>query len=131
MKSDRCPHCGKSISLADWLREQSRTLWTTAELVARYGRSEEFIGKEMKRLGMAVRHMRIGPRSKRGYKVAVYLVRASAFKQATPQDIRRALARERFTESRAYETLASAASTAPAARDVLARLAVRLESEHV
>jgi len=133
-----CKECGQHLPLDRWLRTQNRTLWTTAELVERYGWEDSAIGRELKRLGFKMKPMRVGQRGKRGYKVAVYMVRKSpafaseaSFLNAKPQDVRRALSHERFTESQAYKTLSTAAATVPAARDALARFAVTLDSDHM
>jgi hypothetical protein len=102
IKIDRCPHCGKSIlPLADWLRSQRRTLWTTAELVARYGGSEEYIGKELKRLGFAKRSIRHRLRDRSlTKKRAVYCVREMPnFATASPRQIRRRIASEHYEET--------------------------------
>ena len=83
MKSDhQCPHCGQRLPLGAWLRTQTRTLWTTAELVGRYGSSEEYIGKEMARLGFTKRSMRHRlPGGNLSKKRALYCVKPESFAQ--------------------------------------------------
>lgn len=115
MKTDRCPHCGQRLPLAAWLRDQTRTLWTTAELVARYGGSAEHIGKELKRLGCETQRIRQRlPNGSLSKKRALYCVRPEyfpAFKKATPSQLRSWLARELSAEAdlhlvrTAYEVL--------------------------
>ncbi len=80
---------------------QARTLWTTAELVARYGGSEEFIGKEMARLGFAKRSIRQRLRDRSlSKKRAVYCVRPMPdFATATPSQLRSWLGRELYVEA--------------------------------
>jgi hypothetical protein len=97
----QCPHCGQRLPLAAWLRGQSRTLWTTAELVARYGGSEEYIGKEMRHLGFAKRSIRQRLEGRKmSKKRAVYCVRPMPdFATATPQQIRYRIAAEHYEET--------------------------------
>ena len=130
-----CKECGQDFPLGLWLAQNPhRTLWTTVELVSRYGSGESALGREMSRLGAAVhKPMRVGPRGKRGYKSVVYFLAqptslklafasAASFLNAKLQVVRQALLRERFAESYAR---------VPAARDAFARLAVTIESQHV
>jgi hypothetical protein len=138
---DRCPHCGQRLPLAAWLRTQGRTLWTTAELVARYGGSEEYIGKEMSRLRFAKRSMRHRlPGGNLSKKRALYCVKPESFaqfKKATPSQLRSWLQRERYSETRAraqaeaYSIMAEAyadKTIPPIVKDRLARAAAALES---
>jgi len=103
MKSDRCPHCGQHLPLRSWLRSQTRTLWTTAELVACYGGSAEHIGKELKRLGFEMQRIRQRlPDGRLSKKRALYCVKPEAltqFKRATPSQLRSWLLREHYEET--------------------------------
>lgn len=100
-----CPHCGQVLPLEAWLRTNARTLWTTAELIAQYGGSPATLGRELKRLGFAVRSIRHRrPDKSFTKKRAIYCVKPEsfpAFKKATPRQIRRWLSNEQFKEKQA------------------------------
>ena len=82
------------------------------ELAAQYGGSPVAIGKEMKRLGYAARHIRLRREDRTlTKKRALYCVRVdAAFTHATPTQLRMWLAREHYAEAsqRAAATVASA-----------------------
>jgi hypothetical protein len=110
MKIDRCPHCGQRLPLDRWLRTQQRTLWTTAELVDRYGGSEECIGRELKRLGCRMKSIRQRLANGRlSKKRALYCVKPESFARfdsATSSQLRYWLASEHYCEQ---STVAAAA----------------------
>jgi hypothetical protein len=103
LKSDLCPHCGQRLPLRVWLRTQTRTLWTTAELVARYGGSEECIGRELKRLGFQMQRIRQRlPNGGLSKKRALYCVKRESFPQfekATTPQLRLWLLREIYADA--------------------------------
>jgi hypothetical protein len=107
---NRCPHCGGPIPLAHWLRAQTRTLWTTAELVDRYGGSAEHVGRELKRLGFRMKSVRQRLANKRlSKKRALYCVKPESFARfdsATSSQLRYWLASEHYYE---HSTVAAAA----------------------
>jgi hypothetical protein len=107
---NQCPHCGGPIPLDRWLRTQTRTLWTTAELVSRYGGTAERIGRELKRLGCKMKSIRHRLANKRlSKKRALYCVKPESFARfdsATSSQLRYWLASEHYYE---YSTVAAAA----------------------
>jgi hypothetical protein len=100
----QCKECGQRIPLDLWLRDQTRTLWTTAELVARYGGTAEHIGRELKRLGCRMRSIRQRlPNKRLSKKRALYCVKSESFARfttSTTKQLRRWLVCELFTEAK-------------------------------
>jgi hypothetical protein len=140
MKTDRCPHCGQCIPLPAWLSAQSRTLWTTAELVERYGSEESAIGREMSRLGFEPKHIRQRlPNGNLSKKRVLYCVKPEsfpAFDKATPSQLRSWLQRERNIEAvarakdEAYSIMAEAyadKNVPPIVKERLAHLAATFQ----
>jgi hypothetical protein len=128
----QCASCGQQIPLGVWLRAQKRTLWTTADLIERYGGSAHCIGRELKRLGAQTVCIRLRlPGGSLSKKRAVYCVTPSAFAAfngATPTQLRSQLARERHAEILAKTYVAMAdlytdETIPPIVKDRLAHLA--------
>jgi hypothetical protein len=96
---NECPCCGQVLPMEAWLRMNKRTLWTTAELVQRYGGSAAGIGRELKRLGVAmrsIRHRECGGLTKKRALYCVKQDRVAEFERATPGQLRSWLLRERM-----------------------------------
>jgi hypothetical protein len=81
-----CIHCGQPLPLAAWLRGQSRTLWTSEELIARFGGAENQFGRDL-----ATRKIRQRlPDRSLSKKRAIYCAKPDAvpaFTKATPREL--------------------------------------------